>query len=408
MSRQLLQTRERTRLALGAALALLATAWAGSALSQGPAGKAPHRVTIKDDKPAAVEADTEAGGPIDPVRRIQYNVNGLNVNVRSEDNQTLHLSHYPSFHIDDQIFQGQPPGAFQFMNRALPVGKGRKPREGFESRLVFNDLHITCTVTVVPTRAAARGAKRSRDSVLVHYLVENKSNRPRKFGLRVYMDVFVINNDGALFAAPTIPGKILDGMVLKDKQLPPYLQMLQVPDLKNPGYVAHMTFDLGKKIDRPDRIILTRFGAAGIWDMPVFQAMGDSAMGAYWEPKMIKPGGKREIAYGYGRGIVPSPENEGRIELALGGSFEPGKAFDVTAYVTDPAPGQIVTLELPAGMTLVRGPQLQPVPEAPGEEAISLVRWRARVERAGTFPLRVRSNTGVTQGKHITVSPAER
>src|SRR5262249_13155964 len=150
-------------------------------------------------------------------------------------------------------------------------------------------------------------------------------------------------------AAPTIPGKILDGMELKGKQLPPYLQMLQIPDLKNPGYVSHMTFDLGKRIDRPDRVVLSRFGAAGVWDLPIFMAGGDSAMAAFWEPKEIKPGGKREIAYAYGKGVAVSPESEGAVRLALGGSFEPGKAFDVTAYVADPATGQFLTLELPAG-----------------------------------------------------------
>jgi hypothetical protein len=57
-------------------------------------------------------------------------------------------------------------------------------------------------------------------------------------------------------------------------------------------------------------------------------------------------------------------------------------------------------------MALVQGPQVQPVPEPPGEDPVSLVRWRARVLRPGEFPLRVRSSTGVTQGKHITVRPA--
>ncbi len=408
MSPRPLPTRERIRPALRpltTALAVLATAWAGSALSQGPAARGPVRVTVKDERPATTDPD--AAVAVDPVKRIRYAPTGMGVQVNSETGGTLHLSHYPNFHIDGQVFQQQIPGRYEYMNRPLPRGKGRTPREGFETAVVHNDLRVTCTVTLAPTKPAARGAKRRMDSVLVRYVVENKGNRPHKFGLRVYMDTYVINNDGALFAAPTMPGKILDGTTLKGKQLPPYLQILQVPDLRNPGFVAHMTFDLGRKIDKPDRILLTRFGGAGVWDMPVFAAMGDSAMGVYWDPKELKPGAKREIAYGYGQGIVLSPEAEGRVALALGGSFEPGKAFDVTAYVTDPVPGQALTLELPEGMTLVQGPQTQPVPAAPSEEdQLSLVRWRARVLRPGEFPVRVRSNTGVTEGKHITVSPA--
>jgi hypothetical protein len=388
--------------AAGSALALLAILAAGAS-SQGPSGKAPAKVRIKEEKPVLSE---EAAVPIDPARRVELGLNGLSAMVRSERNETLHLSHFPSFNIDGQLFQNQPPGRFEYMNRPLAAAKGRRPREGFETVFIHNDLRITCTMTVVPTKPATAGAKRLRDSVLIQYLVENKGARTHKFGLRTYMDVYVINNDGAQFAAPTMPGKILNGVVLKDKQFPPYVQLLQVPNLQNPGYVAHLTLDLGSKLEKPDRVVLTGHGAGfGGWDMPAF-ASGDTALGIFWEPRDIKPGGKRVFAYGYGKGIVTNPESEGRVELALGGSFEPGKAFDVTAYVTDPAQGQVLTLELPRGMALVQGAQTQPVPEPPADEPVSLVRWRARVVRPGEFALRVRSSTGVTQGKHITVTPA--
>jgi hypothetical protein len=387
-----------------AAPALLATVLTGGAFSQ---GRAPFQVTIKDNNPVLSE---EAVGPLDPVRRINYQSTGMGAQVHGANNEMLHLGHMSSFKIDNQVFQGQPGGGrYEYLNRPLPRGKGGKDREGFESAFLSGtDLRITCTVSVVPTRPVTRGAKRLRDAVLVHYLIENKGNRPHTFGVRVYMDVFVVNNDGALFAAPTYPGKILDGMVLQGKKLPPYLQMLQIPNLQNPGYVTHMTFDLGNRIDKPDRVVLSRFGAGGGWDYPVFAAGGDSAMAAFWEPKEIKPGAKRAIAYAYGKGIAVSPESEGAVKLALGGSFEPGKAFDVTAYVTDPATGQFLTLDLPAGMALVQGPQTQPVPEVPGAEATSVVRWRARVLRPGAFPLRVRSSTGITQSKTVTVTPAGR
>ena len=90
--------------------------------------------------------------------------------------------------------------------------------------------------------------------LLVHYLVENKGTRPHQFGLRVYMDTYVIDNDGCLFAAPTMPGKVLDGVALKGKLLPPYVQLLQRPDLKAPGFVAHLTLDLGPKLEKADRL----------------------------------------------------------------------------------------------------------------------------------------------------------
>jgi hypothetical protein len=360
-------------------------------------------VTVRDDQPVVVEPVA----PLDPVRRIQYSAQGLAVTVRSERNETLHLSHFPTLNIEGRIYPQGQGGRVEFANRPLPRGKGLKDREGFTSASTFGDIRVTATVTVIPTKPATRGAKRQLDAVLIQYTLENTGNQPRKAGLRAYMDTYVVNNDGCLFAAPTVPKRILNGTVLKGKLLPPYVQLLQVPNLDNPGFVAHLTLDLGSKLEKPDRVVLTRYGVGfNTWDMPALMAAGDSEMGIFWEPREIKPGGKREIAYGYGKGIATSPENEGRVNLALGGSFEPGKRFNVTAYVTDPAPGQSLTLELPPGMTLVEGKVCQPVPELTGNETHSLVMWRARVLRAGEFPLRVRSSTGVTRGKTVTVTRA--
>src|SRR5437868_10375930 len=139
--------------------------------------------------------------------------------------------------------------------------------------------------------------------------------------------------------------------------------MLQNPDQKNPGFVSHVTLNLGPSLEKPERVVLTRHGVGfGGWDMPAMASMGDSACGVFWQPVDIKPGGKREFAYGYGQGIVPPVEGEGQYEVRLGGSFEPGKIFNVTALVGDPSPGQTLTLELPEGMEAVEGRSLQPVP----------------------------------------------
>jgi hypothetical protein len=401
-----LSIRERLRVGwrlAGLLLALFVGAVGAGGYGQEPASR-PARVTIRDEQTVIAEPEL----PLDPVRRIQFQPTGIGVSVRSETNQTLHLSHFPTFNIDGRLFQQGQGGRAEYVNRPLPLGKGRKNLDGFVSAYNFGDLHITVTVRLTPTKPPPKGqGKRRLDSVLVHYLVENKGQQAHQFGVRVYMDTYVIDNDGCLFAAPTVPNKILDGTVLKEKQLPPYVQLLQRPNLANPGFVAHLTLDLGARLPKPDRVVLTRHGSGfNTWDMPAVMAMGDSALGIFWEPKPIKPGGKREIAYGYGQGVVISPENEGRVQMALGGSFEPGKRFSVTAYVTDPAPGQFLTLELPDGMAFVQGKALRPVPPVPGDDqAASLVVWEARVLRAGDFAVRVRSSTGVTQGKHISIAP---
>src|SRR5262249_55331740 len=153
-----------------------------------------------------------------------------------------------------------------------------------------------------------------------------------KVGMRVYMDTYVIDNDGCLFAAPTMPGKVLNGIELKDKTLPDYLQMLQRPDLKNPGFVAHLTLNMGAAAEKPNLLMLTFHGSAiDQWQMRCAASNGDSAIGMFWDPKEIKPGAKREMGYAYGQGIAVAPESEGRFQFQVGGNFEPGKLFTVAA-----------------------------------------------------------------------------
>jgi hypothetical protein len=222
--------------------------------------------------------------------------------------------------------------------------------------------------------------------------------------MRIFMDVYIVTNDGALFAAPTEPGKVLDGVELKGKKLPDYVQFLQMPDLKNPGFVAHLTLNFGRAFEMPDRVVLTNLGAQqGPWDVAAVMAGGDSAMAVFWEPREIKAHTKKQIAYAYGQGIAPTPEGEGAFNIQLGGSFEPGKLFSVAALVADPAPGQSLVLDLPPGMERIEGKERQPVP-ALTEDGNSMVMWKARVLEPGRYTVRVRSSTGLTQAKIITIS----
>ncbi len=386
--------------AIATSLAALAIAVAG--VAQEPAARPPVEVKIQDERPIIV--DIEQSAPIDPQQHVQlFNQPNMMVVLRV-DNQMLHLGAIQTlFKIDDQIIYPGNPGTRLTANQMLGKGKFGKPRVGTRSICEVGKLKITQEVEVVATKAKP-GQKRRLDSVMVNHIVENKDDRPHTIGLRIFMDVFIVNNDGALFAAPTEPGKVLDGVELKGKKLPDYVQFLQQPDLKNPGFVAHMTLNFGRAFEMPDRVVLTGLGAQqDQWNVGVMQAGGDSAMAVFWEPKEIKPGTKRQIAYAFGQGIAPNPEAEGQVALTLGGSFEPGKLFSVAALVQDPAHGQSLVLELPPGMERVEGKERQPVP-AIDDDGNSMVLWKARVLNTGKFTVRVRSSTGATHAKIITVS----
>jgi hypothetical protein len=396
------------RVVLGLVILSLLPALAAPADEATPA-RSPVRVTIRDDKPVVVEAVL----PVDPQPRIRYQFGGPMAFGLLVDGQRITFSQVggimTTFKIDGQILQpGQAPGRLESKRAPLPPRLGKK-RTGEQAVYVYNNVRVTQTVEIVPGKPSPKyvpGQKRLMDAVLTRYFIENKDTRPHTVAVRVFMDILIVDNDGALFAAPNFPGKILDGVVLKDKQVPEYLQVLQRPSLQNPGFVAHFSYALGRERERPSRVVLTGLRASNIWEIQAVPAGGDSAMAMFWDEKPIQPGAKRELAYAYGRGIASNPENEGKVELALGGSFEPGKLFTVTAYIEDPQPGQTLALELPPGMERVEGKEWQPVPQ-PSANGNSMVLWKARVQRLGEFPLRVRSSTGVTQTKVITISRAE-
>jgi len=374
------------------------------AATAGERGKKPVKVTVEDEKPIVVETVL----PIDPTPRIRYTPSPLGAQIRTANNQNLHLGNSTWIKVDNQVMQAGTGGRLEKANQPLPRTPGGKQRQGHQSVFIYGDLRITSIVELVPCKANERDKKRELATVMMRYIVENTGKQPRRFGLKNHMDMYVVTNDGALFAAPNFPGKILDGIELKDKTLPPYVMCLERPDLKNPGYVAHITIDLGGSIEKASRVVLTSLGAGGDgWDVPAIQAGGDSATVVFFDQKEIKPGGKREFGYAYGKGIAIPLESEGSVEIRLGGSFEPGKVFTVTAVVNDPPLGQALTLELPKGMTLAEGREIQPVPQPVGEEPVSVVQWKCRVQEFGRFPMRLRSSTGVTQTKIVTVAPAE-
>lgn len=373
-------------------------------LSEGYSGEKssrPVKVKVEEEKAVVVEAEL----PVDPTERIRFQPTGnFFLQINDEMGRTLHLSHFPTFKIDGTTTFPGMDGGVPGMGIPLPKTAAGKARRGYMNTIKHGDVHITQWVELTPTKSPAPGIKRQMDAVLVKYIFENKGKASHTVGVRTYMDTYVIDNDACQFAAPNRPGKILDGVEFKGKDVPDYVQMLQRPDLKNPGYVAHLTFALGA--ERPDRVVLTRHGAArDNWDIQVIGGGGDSGMAFFFDPKEIKPGAKREVMYTYGKGIGSPLSSEGLFQVNFGGSFEMGKTFTVTALVADPQVGQTLELELPKGLEPLEGKRVQPVPEAVGETGYSMILWKGRVNEYGRFPIRIRSSTGVTQTKIVTLSP---
>src|SRR5258708_5911516 len=207
---------------------------------------------------------------IEPAEEGQV-INQQNMLVRVPvDNLHLRQGYLQTVcHIDGQImYAGSPPGRMTAANQALSDIKGGKQRTGTRSVYEFGKIAITQEVEVVPTRSKP-GEKRRRDAAMVRYIVDNKDDIPHKVGIRVATYPMIINTRGCLFAAPNQPGKILDGVELKGDKVPDYLQILQRPNLKDPGFVAHLTCNLGSGFEKPERLALTRLlqFQPNQWDM---------------------------------------------------------------------------------------------------------------------------------------------
>src|SRR5262245_24417858 len=100
------------------------------------------KVTIQDEKPVVVEAAL----PVDPTPRVRYSASGLSAQIRTEQNQSLHLSHFPMLNIDGRAMQpGQMGGQFLKNNAFLPNTPGGRKRQGFQTVFVIDDLRITLT-----------------------------------------------------------------------------------------------------------------------------------------------------------------------------------------------------------------------------------------------------------------------
>lgn len=381
-----------------AALALVVAGWRVGA------DEPRYRVEVADQEPVAGELLL----PIDPtIRVVARHNNNVHFGI-AVDGKRLCFSPqgsiWPAIQIDGKIFV---PASVNQQVQVRMLGKSPtgKPRHGFESSWKRGDLDFTQTVEVVATKAwqPGTGAKRRLDACRITYEVENTGKQDHEIAFRANVDILVNTNDGALFCSPTTqPGKVLNGVALEGKKMPAYLLVMERPNPKDPGVTGVITFRFGAQVEGPSKIVLTQLGRLGQgWDVPAALA-GDSACAIFWDKRILKSGERRTMVWAYGGGIASNPENEGKVTLSLSGNLEPGRLFTITAIVEDAVPSQTLTLELPAGIDLVEGRERQPV-TAPSRNGYSLVMWRGRVTRVGMYDILVRSSTGVTKSKSVSI-----
>jgi hypothetical protein len=385
----------------------------------------PVKVEIKDE-PEEVQpgGPKVANAPLDPNPRLVYRYglnqrfgitalqdpmgNPLNKRITYSDDGSTSNTRIKINGADADY--GQPPGRWLSRGVRLPDDPARQARNRTVSVLGLGtaaQLRISQFVEIVPSKQpvmTAAGQRRVLDTVLCRYLIENKDRRAHSVGLRVQVDTLIGNNDGVPFTVPGFAG-LCDQMAdFRDpREVPEFIQALEIPNLQNPGTVAHMTLKLGGRLEPPSRVSLTHWPGGGApWEVAMRHMGGDSAVVIYWNEKVLKPGQKREFGYAYGLGRVDAGEGGGRLGITLSGNFEPGQLFTVTAYVNNPVAGQTLTLETPRGLE-PQGPAKVEVPRPQGAQNTSVVTWNVKVIQTGEHRIRVASSTGMAQSKTITI-----
>jgi hypothetical protein len=285
-------------------------------------------------------------------------------------------------------------------------------------------VQVSQIVEVVPGEPVESkgGLKRHLETVVVRYEIKNLHDKEsKKIGLRFLLDTmigFLPNgqpNDGVPFTVPGYPKLVEDNYDVSGvDKVPAFVEVLQNPDLKNPGIVARLNLKLGASIEAPFRVSLTRWTPQRVYDIPVLSIhfkdgdspRADSAVALYWKEDDLAPRETRKLGFSYGLGSVASAT--GALGLTVGGEFTPEKEITVTAYVSSPKAGETVTLTLPDGLKLAAGQektQSVPAPAAGAENRAVPVTWRVVSTAPGTFELSVARSTspGAPQKRKVQI-----
>jgi hypothetical protein len=257
---------------------------------------------------------------------------------------------------------------------------------GWGSAYEFNEkVRVTQTVQLVPGEQT-----RLLDTCLVRYEVENRDTVSHKVGLRILLDTQIGANDGVPFVIPGQPGLLESKRSFDQKDIPDYIQALEVPDPSQPGTVAHLGLRL-PDYEPIERMLIAAWPGnpeeGWEWEPVPIDIIRDpknrdSSVTLYWADKDMNPGETRRLGFTYGLNAL---SGDAHLRLTAGGDFRPGGEFTVTAYVHRPEAGQTVRLALPDSMKLVGEQKLEQTIDKAGD--IAQVSWRVQAGPEGSFVL---------------------
>jgi len=273
----------------------------------------------------------------------------------------------------------------------------------YRSKWTFTKLQLTFTQTVAIHPNESTG---EMDTAVVTYTFTNDSKAKIKVGLRTMIDTLIGNNDGAPFIIPNRPG-LCDTFAVFSKaaDIPAYLEVLENSDITNPGTVVKMGLVNSSKygfFEQPSSVILSGWpGTGAAWSYQITPIGVDSAVGLYWEEKLLDPGKSREMGFTYGLTQIKTVAD--RLALSADVAVAVNQRFSITAFLGRKAQGATVTIEVPAGVRLLPGTPAQQRVVIPPNRSFTQVSWTLVGSEPGAKTFRVRLSDGTQQTHEITL-----
>jgi hypothetical protein len=313
----------------------------------------------------------------------------------------------------------------------LEPGKGAKiAKQPYKNRSAWESvwdytadkIKVRQYVEIVPGEQSQR-----LDTVLVWYTIENYGTVEKTVGLRMMLDTFIGANDGVPFVIPGQKGLLTDYRDFGEKDIPDYVEAIEIPDPNKPGTVAHLGLKgielPGAQVEPVHSMLICRWISSEMrWrpekkDIRSIEGQdgeaGDSCVYLYWLDRPMPKGEKRHMAFTYGLGKMAAAPPDGSgpgpgmgktgLGLTSGGKFAPGGVFTVTAYVKGAKDGQTVKLDVPSGLALMPDETAEKTIGAADPKAgYSQVSWRVKAKDTGEFELKATS-AGLTAKDKVKI-----
>ena len=277
---------------------------------------------------------------------------------------------------------------------------------------------VTQTVTIEPgdpIQTPSGEYKRLLNTCLIRYKIHNHDKNSHLFGLRVLMDTCIGDNDGVPFTLPGVNELVSTSKDFRDNAVPDFVQVLEKPDLRDPGIVLQLNLRVSKELEAPSRFLLTHYPVSNAtpdkkilnrWEVPIRNFEEDSCVVIYWKELPLKKGETRELGFTYGVGNISSTGN--KLAVTVGGAMQLDGELTVVALVADQT-AKAATLELKDGLTLIDPTtRTQKLPAMRPDENDKIrptpVTWRVRATSAGKHDVLVTTDSGLSQGRRVTIT----